>query len=56
MNMGCQIGGAVTASLTPLLAAHFGWDASFLAATLFAVLGAAGWLAVNPDARLKELG
>jgi ACS family glucarate transporter-like MFS transporter len=52
MNMGCQIGGAVTASLTPLIAAHFGWEASFLAATLFAVLGAAGWLAVNPEARL----
>ena len=25
MNMGGQIGGACTASLTPLLAAHFGW-------------------------------
>src|ERR1035437_4617885 len=38
MNMGCQIGGAVTASLTPLIASHFGWEASFLAATLLAAL------------------
>jgi ACS family glucarate transporter-like MFS transporter len=33
MNTGCQMGGAVTASLTPMIAAHFGWGASFLTAT-----------------------
>jgi ACS family glucarate transporter-like MFS transporter len=54
MNMGCQIGAAVTASLTPLIAAHFGWEASFLTATTLAVLGAAAWLIVNPDARLAR--
>lgn len=53
MNMGCQLGGAVTASLTPLIASHFGWEASFLTATVFATLGALAWLAVNPDARLS---
>jgi len=52
MNMGGQIGGAVTASLTPLIASHFGWEASFLTATMFAALGAAAWLVVNPEARL----
>jgi ACS family glucarate transporter-like MFS transporter len=52
MNMGGQIGGAVTASLTPLLASHFGWEASFLAAAVLATLGALAWLIVNPDARL----
>ncbi len=52
INMGGQVGGAVTASLTPLIAAHFGWEASFLTATLFAALGALAWLVVNPDARL----
>jgi ACS family glucarate transporter-like MFS transporter len=52
MNMGCQIGGAVTASLTPLIAAHFGWQASFLTATMLSMLGAAAWLTVNPEARL----
>jgi ACS family glucarate transporter-like MFS transporter len=54
VNMSCQIGAAVTASLTPLIAAHFGWEASFLTATLLAVLGAAAWLFVNPHARLAQ--
>jgi len=52
MNMACQIGGAVTSSLTPMIAAQFGWQASFLTATVLAVLGAAAWLLVNPKARL----
>ena len=56
VNMGGQLGGAVTASLTPLLASHFGWEASFLAATLLAALGALAWLVVDPDARLAVAG
>jgi ACS family glucarate transporter-like MFS transporter len=56
MNMGCQIGGAVTASLTPLIASHFGWGASFLTATLLATVGALSWLIVDPAARLSEIG
>jgi ACS family glucarate transporter-like MFS transporter len=56
MNTGCQLGGAVTASLTPMIAAHFGWGASFLTATVLAALGAIGWLIVNPSARLDGLG
>ena len=55
MNMGAQVGGAVTASLTPLIASHFGWEASFLVATMFAALGALAWLAVDPTARLVEI-
>ena len=44
MNMGAQIGGAVTASLTPWIALRFGWTSSFLAAALLGVAGAiAGW-------------
>jgi ACS family glucarate transporter-like MFS transporter len=53
MNMGGQVGGAVTASLTPFIAAHFGWEASFLTATMFATLGSLAWLVVNPHARLS---
>ena len=53
MNMGAQLGGAVTASLTPIIAAHFGWPASFLTATGLCIAGAAAWLAVDPDAVLK---
>ncbi len=48
VNMGGQIGGACTASLTPLIAAHFGWEASFATAAGLAVLGALAWLLVDP--------
>jgi MFS transporter, ACS family, glucarate transporter len=50
MNMGGQIGGAVTASLTPVIANHFGWTASFLTAAGLCALGALVWLWVNPAA------
>jgi MFS transporter, ACS family, glucarate transporter len=49
MNMGAQLGGAVTASLTPFIASRFGWTASFLAAALLSLLGSLAWLAVNPN-------
>ena len=52
MNMGGQIGGAVTASLTPWIAKHFGWDASFLVAAALAAAGSAAWLLVDPDGRV----
>jgi MFS transporter, ACS family, glucarate transporter len=56
MNMGCQIGAAVTASLTPLIAGHFGWQASFSTATVLALLGGSAWLLVDPEARLESPG
>jgi ACS family glucarate transporter-like MFS transporter len=52
MNMGGQIGGAVTASLTPWIAEHFGWSASFLVAAALAAAGSAAWLLVDPDGRV----
>ncbi len=52
MNMGAQIGGACTTSLTPLIAAHFGWHMSFFVAALFAILGAVAWLIVDPKRSL----
>lgn len=55
MNMGAQIGGALTASLTPLIAAHFGWHVSFFIAALLALLGGVAWLYVNPRERLATL-
>jgi ACS family glucarate transporter-like MFS transporter len=54
MNMGGQIGGAVTASLTPAIANHFGWTASFLVAAALCALGAIAWLFVNPEATLSS--
>ncbi len=51
MNMGCQIGGAVTASLTPYIAARMSWIAAFVFAAALAVLGGAMWLLVDPGRR-----
>jgi ACS family glucarate transporter-like MFS transporter len=55
MNMGCQIGGAITASLTPWIAEHFGWTAAFVTGAILAVLGAVAWLLVDPTRSLKDL-
>jgi ACS family glucarate transporter-like MFS transporter len=52
MNMGAQIGGAVTASLTPLIAARYGWNASFRLSAVLALTGAVAWLMVDPDKKL----
>jgi MFS transporter, ACS family, glucarate transporter len=56
MNMGCQIGGAVTASLTPFIAARFGWDAAFIVAAILAAAGGIMWLLVDPDPREQAQG
>ena len=48
MNMGNQVGAALTTSLTPWIAARFGWTTSFLVAAALCLLGAVSWLAVNP--------
>jgi MFS transporter, ACS family, glucarate transporter len=54
MNMGNQIGGTLTASLTPLLANWFGWPASFIAAAALCAIGAAAWLLVDPNLVLNR--
>ncbi len=53
MNMGNQIGAALTASLTPWIAARFGWTTSFLVAAGLCVVGALSWLAVDPSRQLR---
>jgi ACS family glucarate transporter-like MFS transporter len=52
MNMGGQIGGIVTASLTPLIAHQFSWTASFLVAAALCAAGSLAWLVVDPDVEL----
>lgn len=52
MNTGNQIGAAITASLTPWIAARFGWTASFLAASVLCLVGASSWLLVDPTKTL----
>ncbi len=48
MNMGGQFGGALTASLTPFIGKHLGWNTSFLVAAGLCACGAAAWFFVNP--------
>jgi ACS family glucarate transporter-like MFS transporter len=55
VNMGGQIGGAVTASLTPWIALHFGWTSSFGAGAVLAVIGALCWLVVHPERPLEAV-
>src|SRR5271166_4927716 len=52
MNMGNQIGAAITASLTPWIAARFGWTASFLVAAALCLVGASSWLIIDPTKTL----
>jgi MFS transporter, ACS family, glucarate transporter len=49
VNMGGQIGGAITASLTPWIAQRYGWTTSFSTAAALAVIGAICWLIVHPE-------
>jgi cyanate permease len=49
MNMGGQIGSAVTASLTPAIASRFGWTTSFRVAAMVSILGSLAWLRVDPN-------
>jgi ACS family glucarate transporter-like MFS transporter len=52
MNTGGQLGGALTASLTPWIAARFGWTASFMVAASLCTLGALTWFIVDPSRML----
>jgi ACS family glucarate transporter-like MFS transporter len=49
VNMGGQIGGAVTASLTPWVAQRWGWTTSFAISAVLAVAGAVCWMTVHPE-------
>jgi ACS family glucarate transporter-like MFS transporter len=55
MNMGGQIGGIVTASLTPLIAHQFSWTASFLVAAVLCAAGSLAWLVVDPEVELSQV-
>ena len=55
MNMGAQLGGALTDSLTPAIAGQVGWNASFLAAAALAACGALAWLLVGRKTHTPEL-
>ena len=49
MNMGCQIAGALTALIMPIIAKYFGWRTPFFVAAALCCLGAMLWLLVDID-------
>lgn len=53
VNMACQVGAAITTSLTPWLAAHFDWKMPFAVAATLVFLGALAWLLVHPERPLE---
>ena len=55
MNMGAQLGGALTASLTPAIATQYGWITSFHVAAALSVMGALAWLLVDPKRKLAQI-
>jgi ACS family glucarate transporter-like MFS transporter len=54
VNMGGQIGGAITASLTPWIAQRYGWTTSFAFSAVLAIIGAICWMTVHPEHPLDE--
>ena len=55
MNMGNQIGGAITAQVTPIIAAHFGWNLPFFVAAALCALGGLLWLNVDVERGVARL-
>jgi ACS family glucarate transporter-like MFS transporter len=53
MNLGCQLGGAAVAQITPVIAGQYGWTASFLVTAAASVIGAICWLLIDPDAEIR---
>ena len=54
MNFGSQTGGIVTAAVTPIIANHLGWTASFVIAAGVALLGAVAWIFIDPFHMLEH--
>jgi ACS family glucarate transporter-like MFS transporter len=55
VNMGGQIAGAATASLTPLFAQMYGWESAFYIAAGVCLVCVIPWFFVNPNRRLHTV-
>ena len=53
LNTGGNVGGTLSASITPLIAKPLGWDAAFGVAAGLSALGALLWLWINPNRSAK---
>ena len=54
MNMGANIGGAISPTVTPWIAEHWGWPASLATAALLAFIGGILWLNIDPGKGLRN--
>ena len=54
MNTGANLGGAISPSLTPWMAAQWGWPVALAAAGAIALLGAVLWIKIDPTKKLQE--
>lgn len=55
MNMGANIGGALSPTATPWIAHQWGWGASLGTAALLAFIGGILWLWIDPDKGLRSV-
>ena len=56
MNMGANIGGALSPTMTPWIATQWGWPVSLSIAALIALLGGLLWLKIDPGRGLALPG
>jgi ACS family glucarate transporter-like MFS transporter len=54
MNTGANIGGAISPTLTPWLANHWGWPVSLGVAAAIAIVGGLIWLTIDPGKGLRQ--
>lgn len=54
MNMGANIGGAISPTVTPWIAEQWGWPASLATAALLAFIGGILWLNIDPGKGLQK--
>jgi ACS family glucarate transporter-like MFS transporter len=54
MNMGANIGGVISPSLTPWLADYWSWTAALLTAALIAICGGIMWMKIDAGEKLAE--
>jgi ACS family glucarate transporter-like MFS transporter len=54
MNMGANLGGAISPTLTPWLAQQWGWGASLGLAAFISLLGGIMWLRIKPGEGLAR--
>jgi ACS family glucarate transporter-like MFS transporter len=56
MNMGGNLGGAISPTLTPYIAQQYGWETALFIAAALAIVGAGFWLGVHPERAIQLEG